>query len=89
MQHGTFYPVFVATIVSVGGRSRIAIKEHRSEHPRTLSALVAAKESLLLRFRNILLFCGVLFAVTVFGFIVPSSSTSITPAPSRMSEWQT
>ncbi len=74
MHKWTFYPVFIATIVSVVGLSRLAIQEHASEDPLTLSALAAAEQSLLKHFRNILLFCGVLFGVTVFGFIVPRSS---------------
>lgn len=69
----TFYPVFIGTIVSIVSLTRIAI-QHRTNAPITLSELVAAEEALLRRFRNILLFCGVLFAITLFGFIVPRTN---------------
>jgi hypothetical protein len=71
MTHWTFYPVFVATIVSIFGLTRLALRNHDPAYPRTLSQLAAAEQALLVRFRSILLFCGVLFATTVFGFIVP------------------
>ncbi|HSX35907.1 MAG TPA: hypothetical protein VLH84_03160 [Patescibacteria group bacterium] len=71
MESWTFYPVFIATLVSVMGLSYIAVSEHTGDRPRPLSELAVAEQPLLARFRNILLFCGALFAVTVFGFIVP------------------
>ncbi|HSX05104.1 MAG TPA: hypothetical protein VLF69_01400 [Candidatus Saccharimonadales bacterium] len=67
----TFYPVFVGTIVSMAGLGRIAVTTHDAAAPKALSELAAAEERLLARFRNILLLCGTLFAITVFGFIVP------------------
>ena len=72
MTNWTFYPVFIATAVSTVGLSRIAAREQGKERPKTLSELATAEQSVLTRFRNILLFCGVFFAITVFGFIVPS-----------------
>jgi hypothetical protein len=76
MLNWAFYPVFVGVIVSVIGLSRIARKE-RGATVVTLSELAAAEEALLKRFRNILMFCGVLFAITLFGFIVPRTSSAV------------
>lgn len=68
----TLYPVFVGTVVSIAGLSQIALKKPTTGTiPRTLSELAAAEEQLLRHFRNILVFCGTLFAITLFGFIVP------------------
>lgn len=71
MNHWTFYPVFIATLISIVGLGRLAAREHNRDMPRNLSQLAAAEQRLLVRFRNILVICGVLFAITVFGFIVP------------------
>lgn len=73
----TFYAVFVGTIVSVISLTRVALQNYTHESPRTLSELAAAEDALLRRFRNILLFCGILFAITLFGFIVPQTSQSL------------
>jgi hypothetical protein len=71
MMSWAVYVVSIATTVSVVGLSRIVIKEHDYRRPRTLSELAVAEQALLRHFRNILLFCGALFAVVVFGFVVP------------------
>jgi len=71
MPNWTFYPVFIGTIISVIGLSRIALMESGNNAPNTLSELAAAEDALLGRFRNILIICGVLFAITLFGFIAP------------------
>jgi hypothetical protein len=71
MTDWTFYPAFLATIVSIIGLSRIAVKYHDKDRPRSLSELGASEQLLLVHFRNILLFCGSLFAITVLGFIAP------------------
>ncbi|HSX07975.1 MAG TPA: hypothetical protein VLG11_03715 [Candidatus Saccharimonadales bacterium] len=70
MKDWTFYPVFIASVVSVIGLTHIAFAKI-SPKPRTLSELAAAEQTLLARFRNVLLFCGTLFAITVFWFIIP------------------
>ncbi len=67
----TFYPAFIATLVSVVGLGRLAWREHDKQQPHNLSELAATQERLLLHFRNILWLCGTLFAITVYGFIVP------------------
>lgn len=67
----TFYAAFLATLVSIVGLSRMAIKEHDKLQPRTLSELAAAQEPLLNHFRKILWVCGTLFAITVYGYLVP------------------
>jgi len=54
--------------VGLGG---IVVQNHDATTPKSLSELAAAEVALLRRFRNILLFCGTLFAITVFGFVVP------------------
>lgn len=71
-----FYPVFVGTLVSIMGLSRIALKNHDKTNPRTLSELAAAEQSVLSHFRSILIVCDLLFALTVFGFIVPRITNS-------------
>jgi hypothetical protein len=76
MPNWTFYPAFVATVVSIIGLSRLAVKEHDQQSPRTLSELAAAEQRLLVHFRNILVFCGLLFAVTVFWFIAPRTANT-------------
>jgi hypothetical protein len=65
----TLYPAFLATLISIFCLSRLAQNEYNRTIPQTLSELAAAEQSLLVRFRNILFVCGVLFAITVFGFI--------------------
>lgn len=67
----TFYPLFLGATVSIIALSRFAITQRANLKTRTLSELATTEEKLLVRFRNILLFCGPLFAITMFGFIVP------------------
>jgi len=69
MTNWTFYPVFIGTLISVTGLTRIAFKNHLPL--RSLSELAAAEQTVLAHFRNILIVCDALFAITVFGFIVP------------------
>lgn len=71
MSDWAFYPVLIGTLLSVVGLSRIAIQNHFDHTPKSLSELAAAEGRLLKRFRNILIFCDALFAITLFGFIVP------------------
>jgi hypothetical protein len=77
MTNWTFYPIFIATLVSITGLTIIAARGHDKERPRTLSELAAAEQELFEHFRYVLLFCGALFAITVFGFIVPGVSHPI------------
>jgi hypothetical protein len=74
MQFWMSYPAFIGTTISIIGLSRLVFKEYVSELPGTLSELAAAEQSLLRHFRNTLLICDILFAITVFGFIAPRSS---------------
>lgn len=71
MESWAFYPVFIGTLMSVVGLTRLAVKSYDRKQPRTLSELAAAGQTILVQFRNILVFCDLLFAITVFGFIVP------------------
>lgn len=73
----TFYAAFLATALSVVSLSWIAVKEYSRHQPRTLSELVAAQEHLLRRFRLTLVVCGTLFAVTVYGYLVPRINDSV------------
>lgn len=70
----TFYPAFLATGISIIGLSRIAYTHHDKNQPRTLSQLAVAEQKLLYSFRNILIICGLLFAVTFYRFILPRTS---------------
>lgn len=76
MTNWTAYAAFIATAISIVGLSRLAIQGHLKETPRTLSELAAAEQVLLVRFRNILIVCGLLFGVTVFGFLTPHSANA-------------
>lgn len=77
MLNWTFYPVLLGTLVSMFGLSQIAVQNRSAASPKSLSELVAAEEALLRRFRNILLLCGMLFGITVFGFIAPRSGNAL------------
>lgn len=68
-----FYPVFVGTLISVVSLTHLAVTQRANWHNRTLSELATTEPRLLRRFRNILLVCGSLFAITIFGFIVPNA----------------
>jgi hypothetical protein len=72
----TFYTAFLATVLSITSLSWIAVKEFDKRQPRTLSELAAAQEHLLNHFRRTLFICGTLFAVTVYGYLVPRISSS-------------
>jgi hypothetical protein len=60
----------LATVLSVVSLTRIAIQNHDASKPRTLSELAASEEQLLVRFRKILVVCGSLFAITIYGYLV-------------------
>jgi len=49
----------------------LARREYDARRPRTLSELAAAKPATLHRFRIILWGCDLLFALTVFGYLMP------------------
>ncbi len=68
------YPAFIATAISMFELSRLTLVNHNKEQPRTLSALAVTEPKVLSRFRNILLLCGILFAITMFGFYAPFSN---------------
>jgi hypothetical protein len=65
------FPAFTAAILSIIGLSYLAWKEHERGTPRTLSELAALKPNRLWYFRIVLWLCGSLFAVTMYGYIVP------------------
>jgi hypothetical protein len=66
-----FYPALTGTFLSVSLLSCLAWKEHNSELPRTLSQLAAQNKKLVNYFRVVLWTCGTLFAITMFGYIIP------------------
>jgi hypothetical protein len=74
MQNWMFYPVFLGTAISIISLSRFALTQRVHLRTRTLSELATIEQQLLVRFRNILVFCGILFAITMFGFITPRTS---------------
>ena len=63
----------LATGISMVGLTYLAYKEHDRNQPRTLSELAAAQDRLLRRFRIILWLCGTLFAVAMYGYVIPKS----------------
>jgi len=63
------YPVFLASGISICGLTTMAVRNHDATQPRSLSELAAAEQRLLVRFRGILLVCGSLFAVTIYGYV--------------------
>lgn len=64
----------LATIISIATLTFLAYKEHDRNRPRTLSELAAAQDHLLRRFRIILWLCGTLFAVVMYGYVIPKSA---------------
>lgn len=70
----TVYLSLLATTISITGLTLIAYREHDHEQPRTLSELAAAQDHLLRRFRIILWVCGTLFAIVMYGYVVPHST---------------
>jgi hypothetical protein len=77
MQSWTFYPAFVATLISIAGWTYFARREHISHMPRTLSELASESSNGLRYYRVVLWICGPLFAITVFAFISPRTSYSV------------
>jgi hypothetical protein len=71
ISYGFIYS-FSATLISIISLSRIAYKQYDKLQPRTLSQLAAAQDRLLRYFRTTLVICGLLFAVSLYGFIIPS-----------------
>lgn len=67
----TFYPVFFGTTISIIGLTHFAATQRGNLKTRTLSELAIIEEKIFARFRNVVLFCGSLFAISMFGFIVP------------------
>lgn len=67
----------LATVISVVGLTFLAYKEHDRNRPRTLSELASAQDHLLRRFRIILWLCGTLFAVVMYGYMIPNSLLSV------------
>jgi hypothetical protein len=76
VEYLVFWAAFAATAISVLSLSYIVYREHDRSQPHNLSELAASQEHLLWRFRKILWVCGSLFAVTVYGFIVPKIENS-------------
>jgi hypothetical protein len=71
MSQWAFYPAFLGTLVSLLGWSYFARKEHDKKNPLTLSELAAKNQANQTYFRNIIWICGILFATTVYFFIIP------------------
>lgn len=71
------YPAFLAAIISIIGLGRIAYAEHDRTQPRTLSELAAAQDHLLRKFQKILWLCGTLFAITMYGLLIPRTSYAL------------
>lgn len=71
MQVWTFYPAFIATLISIIAWTHLAHKEHLTHMPRTLSELASEKPESLRYYRIVLWVCGPLIAITAFGFVVP------------------
>jgi len=61
----------LATAISMVFLTHIAVRWHDKHAPRTLSEVAADQEQLLWHFRKVLWLCGSLFAVAVYGFLVP------------------
>ncbi len=72
-----FYPCLLATLLSVVLLTRIAYIHHDKTQPRNLSELAAKEDQLLIYFRNVLWTCGTLFAITVYGLLVPRTVLAI------------
>lgn len=66
------YPALYGMLVSMTALTGMVFRLHDKRQPKSLSQLVTAEMRFLKQFRNILLLCGTLFSVTVFGFIIPN-----------------
>lgn len=73
MNSPVFYTAFMGTILSMTLLSYLAWKEHNPDSPRTLSQLAAQNKRLVWWFRIALWTCGTLFAITMYGLIIPTS----------------
>ena len=71
------YPAIVATIISVICLSYLALRKHVAKHPRTLSELAVDSVRSLTYFRLVLWLCGSLFAVTMYGYVIPNLKLAI------------
>jgi hypothetical protein len=71
------YPALVATFLSVTCLSYLAFRKHDVTNPRPLSELGATGSRSLTYFRIVLVVCGTLFAVTMFGFLIPKVHYSL------------
>ena len=72
MDNWLAYPAFGATAISIICLSYLAIKGHERENPRTLSIVAAASPTTLLYFRLVLWTCATLFAITMYGYVIPN-----------------
>ncbi|HET7630386.1 MAG TPA: hypothetical protein VFK03_03355 [Candidatus Saccharimonadales bacterium] len=66
------YPALYAMLVSMTALTSLALNLHDRRQPKSLSQLVTAELKFLRKFRNILLICGTLFSITMFGYVIPS-----------------
>ncbi len=73
----TFYPAFIGTFISIAAWTYLARKEHLSHLPRTLSELAAERPEALRYYRIVLWVCGPLFAITMFGFVLPRTTSTL------------
>lgn len=77
MEPIAFYPAFAGTIISTVSLTRFAINLRHKLDGRTISEVATLEQKSLNRFRFILLLCGSLFAISLFGFIIPKAPNKL------------
>lgn len=70
------YPAFFATILSISGLTYLAWRKHKP-HSYTLSEVATESRRGLLYFRSTLILCASLFAITMYGFVIPNIQYSV------------
>lgn len=77
MEAVIFYSAFAGATISVFSLTRFAVSLRHKLRGRTISEVATLEQRSLSQFRLILLLCGILFAVTLFGFIVPNTPNKL------------
>ena len=71
MPNAALIAALLATVGSMIELTKIATRNHNTLNPKPLSELAAAEARILDRFRGVLIACGALFSLSIYGFIGP------------------
>jgi len=74
MMHAIYlWSAFIGTFLSVTLLSYFSWRRHDPLNPKTLSELAAQNQESVKWFRTVLWVCGTFFALTMYGFVIPSA----------------